>query len=381
MELTTFSIPAFRKASIQTRLEKLARKAAKNGNPDIKFEFGESKMCEINTEYGLREIEFIDIVVSGEAPLIAGWEFLSRVELLEGDENLVHQVPGASIITDKKYRTHSGYCDHCNSLRRRNDVFVLSDGTEQIAVGRQCLREFLGIDDPKSIVNRAQFFEELKNIENEEFEDFGSFGYKDIWAVLTLAAANIRLNGYVSKAKQSETGEPTTGDMVSFGLRGIPGYEVDVKDEDKAWAKKTVEYFRGQDTFGNDYMDNLRVLMKQDIIKKEHINLVASSVITAQRQLAPRPETKESNFVGDVKTRLKGIDMVFERVIYLGTGTFGPSFLHLMKDDNGNAFSWITGNKLELDSGSKIKVDATVKTHKIYNGVKQTVITRAKVTS
>lgn len=379
MELETFAIPTFRRASIEKRIEKLARKATKNGNPDIQVTFGDTFIRSVDTEYGKTNIEYINVTVTGEAPRIAGWDFLARIELLE-DENLIHSVPGSDTKLDQSFRQHDGYCDHCNSARRRNDVFVLSKGSEQIAVGRTCLREFLGIDDPKAIIARAQFFEDLRSARDEEdLQGFGSYGYENAWAVLTLAAANIRLNGYVSKAKQAETGEPTTGDVVSFGLRGVPGYEVEVKDEDKAWAQKTIEVFRSQHSFNNDYMNNLRVVLKQDIIKTQHINLAASAVVAAQRQLAPKVEVKESKFVGEVKTRLKGLELAIEKIIYLGSGPFGPSYLHLMKDQQGNIFSWVTSNKIEKAEGENVTLDATVKDHKLYNQTKQTVLTRAKV--
>lgn len=380
MELTSFSIPTFRKTDIAARLEKLARKAAKNGNPDITYSFGATATRVVDTEYGKRMIDYVEIIVSGEAPRIAGWDFLARVELL-GEENLIHRVPGVSKELEDRFRTHSGFCDHCNSARRRNDVFVLANDEKQIAVGRQCLREFLGIDDPKMIVARAQFFEDLKNMSDEDsLGSLGSWNYADLREVLVLAAANIRLNGYVSKAKQEQTGAPTTGQAVSWGLSGVPAYIVkEVTKEDRDWAEKTVNFFRRDTSFGNEYMDNIRVLMKQDIIKKDHIALISSAVITTQRELAPKTEVKESSFVGEVKGRLKDISLLLEKIIFLGSGSFGPTYLHLLKDANGNAFSWITGNKVQEAEGSTLTVDATVKEHKIYKGTKQTVLTRAKV--
>jgi hypothetical protein len=378
MELETFAIPTFRRANIEKRITKLARKAVKNGNPDISVSFGETFIREVDTEYGKAEVEFVSVTVTGEAPRIAGWDFLARIELL-GEENLVHSVPGSDIQLDQSFRHHDGYCDHCNSARRRNDVFVLSNGSEQIAVGRTCLREFLGIDDPKAIIARAQFFEELRNARDEDdLGSFGSFGYVYLKDVLELAAANIRLYGYISKAKQKETGNCTTGEAVMLSLRGVCGYELEPTETDKEWANKTIQFFRRQEFFGNDYMDNLRVILKQDIIKKEHVNLAASAVITAQRQLAPKAEIKESNFVGEVKGRLKGLELMIEKIIYLGFGSFGPSYLHLMKDDSGNVFSWITGNKIEKAEGETVRLDGSVKEHKLYNGIKQTVLTRAK---
>jgi hypothetical protein len=380
MELTTFSIPAFRQADIAKRIEKLARKAVKNGNPDITYSFGATVTREVDTEYGKRMIDFVEIIVSGEAPRIAGWDFLARVELL-GEENLVHRVPGVSKELEDRFRTYDGFCDHCNSARRRNDVFVLTNDEKQIAVGRQCLREFLGIDDPKMIVARAQFFEDLKDMSDEDdLDNLGSWNYVDLREVLVLAAANIRLKGYVSKAKQEQTGLPTTGQAVAWGLSGVPAYIVkEVTKEDRDWAEKTTNFFRRDTSFGNEYMDNIRVLMKQDIIKKDHIALISSAVITAQRELAPKAEVKESNFVGEVKGRLKDVSLLLEKIIYLGSGSFGPAYLHLLKDADGNAFSWITGNKVQKAEGTTLTVDATVKEHKVYKGTKQTVLTRAKV--
>lgn len=268
MELETFAIPTFRRANIEKRIAKLARKAAKNGNPDISVSFGETFIREVDTEYGKTDVEFVSVTVTGEAPRIAGWDFLARIELL-GNENLVHSVPGSDIQLDQSFRHHNGYCDHCNSARRRNDVFVLSNGSEQIAVGRTCLREFLGIDDPKAIISRAQFFEELRDARDEDdLGNFGSFGYVYLPEVLEYAAANIRLNGYVSKAKQQETGYMTTGDTVMLNIQKAIGFDkLEPNDTDKEWAEKTIQFFRGQEDFGNDYMDNLRVIMKQDIIK------------------------------------------------------------------------------------------------------------------
>lgn len=377
----TFSIPTFRKVDVEKRLEKLSRKAVKYGNADIKFFFGATRQQVRKTENGERTYEFIDIHVVGEAPRVAGWDFLARVELMSGGENLIHRVPGVDLGLDESFRTHNGHCDHCNTLRPRNDVYVLANGTEQIAVGRSCLRDFLGIDDPKSIVNRAQFFEELRSFEEEDMIGlFAKYGYFDLKEVLMFAAAFIRSKGYVSRAKQKETGYETTGQCVQYSIRAVPGYEIEITQEDRNWADKTVEFFRSADTFKNDYMNNLRVLMKQDIVKVDHVNLIASAVLAAQRELIPKSDdAKESNYVGEEKQRLKGLDLLLEKIIFLGPNTWGPSFLHLFKDENGNVFSWITSSKLEVAEGTLVKLDASVKQHKSYNGVKQTVLTRTKV--
>jgi hypothetical protein len=383
MELSTFSIPTFRKADIQKRLEKLARKAQKYGNGDITFTFGETHIETVDTGYDSKKIEYIDITVHGNAPHISGYQLLARIELLDDAENLIHQVPGTGIELPEHYRTHSGHCDHCNTARRRNDVYVLTNSDEHIAVGRSCLRDFLGIDDPKSIVNRAQFFEELRNIQDEDYmETFSSRGYYDLKTVLTVAAGYIRKNGYISRQKQQETGCETTGQLVIMNLSNAPGYTITTINDDP-WVTNAIEFFRSSNDFDNNYMNNLRVLLSQDIIQEKHIGLVSSSITAAQREITrrntPKKEILESNFVGEVKQRLRGLEVILEKIIFLGDGQWGSSYLHLMKDASGNAFSWITGNPLDIVEGISVTLDASIKGHKVYNGTKQTILTRAKL--
>lgn len=379
MLITTFSIPSYRQQSVSARLNKLIKKAVKYGNPDIGYSFGASRIEEVATDSGLCKVEYIDINVYGEAPKIGDWQLLARVEMTNLSENLIHAVPGSEVQLDGSYRTHNGHCDHCNTNRPRNDVYVLTDGDTQIAVGRTCLRDFLGIDDPKAIVNRAQFFEEIRSFEDDDQLDFIGAGFFLLNEILSVSAASIRKEGYVSRARANETGGETTGEFVKGNLCGYSGYNIEVLHEDRAWAEKTIEFFRSADQFDNDYMNNLRVLMETDIVEGKHIALIASAVITVQRALAPKQETKESNFVGDVKQRLKGLTLILDRIIYLGGGYYGSSYLHLFKDSDGNAFSWVTGNKLMIVEGTTITVDATVKQHKEYKGTKQTVLTRAKM--
>lgn len=379
MELVNFAIPSFKRETLEKRIAKLAKKAVKYGNGDITIKFGKEFVAKYtNSEGETFSYNAVEVSVEGDAPKIDGHEFLARVEIMNG-ENLIHSVPGSSVKPSPEYRHHTGYCDHCNTDRYRKDVFILEKNGEQIAVGRSCLRDYLGIDDPKGIVYRAQFFEELKDISDEDIFS-GGISFYSLKDVLSSSAAYIRKYGYVSKAKQQETGESTTGECVKNFLNGYPGYKIDIEETDHVWAEKTTEFFRESNDFDSDYMQNLKVLLSQDIVNPIHINIVASAVISAQRALSTKEETKTSNFVGSVKERLKGLELTITKIIYLGTGMYGPNFLHSFKDVNGNIFTWFTGTKLENAEGETIVVDATVKEHKLYNGSNQTVLTRLKQT-
>jgi hypothetical protein len=382
--MPSFQVPSFRAESLKERLNKLVKKAVKYGNTDISYSVSAPYMMTVKNFEGEKvDVEYVTFQVTGDAPKIAGWELLARIELID-DENLVHVIPNSGFEIDSRFRTHGNECEHCKTIRRRNDVYVFANAEKQIAVGRTCLRDFMGIDDPKMIVERAQFFEDMKKtFDEEEGFSFGSFGYYTLKSVLTVAAAQIRKNGFRSKAVSLEQGVLSTADATKLQMMDDPKVSVEIEAEDVIWGEKTIEFFRATSSFGNEYMDNVRVVMKQDIVKNDHIALVVSAVSTVQREFAKAKANKESaaqsDFVGQVKERIKGLELILEKVIFLGYGSFGANYLHLMKDECGNVFSWITGNKMGVDEGSNIKIDASVKEHKVYNGVKQTVLTRAKV--
>lgn len=64
---------------------------------------------------------------------------------------------------------------------------------------------------------------------------------------------------------------------------------------------------------------------------------------------------------------------------YGGYWSNNVTFLHTFKDENGNVFTWKTGNCIEADYGDKLVVKGTIKDHNEYKGIKQTVLTRCKI--
>ena len=63
-----------------------------------------------------------------EASIIAeqgDWRFVATLE--HGpDGNLIHNYigKGRDLTIPAKYRNSESYCDHCNTVRRRNDTFI-----------------------------------------------------------------------------------------------------------------------------------------------------------------------------------------------------------------------------------------------------------------
>ena len=54
---------------------------------------------------------------------------------------------------------------------------------------------------------------------------------------------------------------------------------------------------------------------------------------------------------------------------------YGNSNMHVMEDRDGNVFIWTTASK-NWPEGSKKLIRGTVKSHRLYRGVKQTILIR-----
>lgn len=84
-------------------------------------------------------------------------------------------------------------------------------------------------------------------------------------------------------------------------------------------------------------------------------------------------EEGTSEFVGAVNERLE-IQITVVRAIELDND-YGHSTMHIMEDDCGNQYVWTTAAKTWAE-GSVKTIRGTVKDHRTYKNVKQTVLTR-----
>lgn len=114
------------------------------------------------------------------------------------------------------------------------------------------------------------------------------------------------------------------------------------------------------------------------------------------RQAELEAKKKISQFVGKVGERLNLTltyihTASFDVKSFSGYGT-DRMHIHILKDAEGNTFTWKTGHGLGMDvskneyitwksaeEGQTVVLKGTVKEHNEYNGEKQTVLTRCKV--
>ena len=88
-------------------------------------------------------------------------------------------------------------------------------------------------------------------------------------------------------------------------------------------------------------------------------------------------EESNSQWIGAVGDRLE-VEVLVVKAVELPDGYYGPSTMHIMEDADGNQYVWTTGSR-KLEQGENYKLRGSVKEHKSYKRVKQTVLTRCRV--
>lgn len=82
------------------------------------------------------------------------------------------------------------------------------------------------------------------------------------------------------------------------------------------------------------------------------------------------------NFVGEIGERTK-FNLTIKKVIPV-ENRYGISSMHIMKDENDNTFIWTTASKT-LEVGKEYNMKGTIKDHREYRGIKQTILSRCTI--
>lgn len=116
-------------------------------------------------------------------------------------------------------------------------------------------------------------------------------------------------------------------------------------------------------------------LLWAKVAKDDNTLLPDSAVLAAVNELIYPPST--SQFVGKEGERIERT-LAVKRVIPLESN-YSPSTMHIMIDEEGNEFVWITSARI-LEQGMIYNVRGTIKAHKVYQNTRQSYLTRCYVT-
>lgn len=383
-----YTIPLCNVELVAEKIAMLNKRATKLGLEPIRLEKVGEKEVEVEDEFGLSyKRKYFEFTVQGERPKLNGWQLIAVVEPLESGENLLKVVPGCDVPV--KFREINTTCEHCNTNRRRKQVFLVKhdDGTIR-RVGRNCLQDFLGGQSPESIVAAAELLIEAASIPSEDYDYDGPHGRKHVDVVHFVAVARIvsRRFGWVSRAN-AQPGQSSTADIASLicmsGLGAarqlIEEFGLQAEQVDVEYAEQAVEWGKTQKEEGNFYY-NLGVACRLGYVRNDTTGLVAALVSVYNRHLEKqRTPTVTGVHVGTVGIRENFVVRIVGVAPTEG-GMYGPSYRVNMLDQANNQLVWWASNdpngSEDFPQNEPIEITATVKKHDEFRGVKKTVLTR-----
>lgn len=409
--MPTFMIPANNIAALKSKLDKMCAKASKIGADPISYKVGElvSKYVvqdKLSGSFAMHDtcvsddckmISFHPVEVSGQAPTVNGWTFVATIQHFKGEDGQPMNILKVHKDFETKLPTHfrtadSSNCDHCHKkIMNRKDTYVVrhENGEDWKQVGKTCLSDFLGGKSPAAIAASLDIVLALEStcseytLDSDGFSGFsaGDYGWP-IRAFLASTVASISKNGWVSRSKARENDSIATADRV-LGSKDIKWTDVDASKADAA-----LEYIRDtlsmrNDLYSdlNDYEHNLLVACTQSVVTKKTAGIVASAIVFHDRILsdAAKAADSKSEHFGTIGARENFY------LTYLGntpgSGNYGPYWLCRFSTKRGCEATWFATSAPDMEVGKEYLINATIKGHSTFKGIKQTALSRVKVYS
>lgn len=353
-------------------------------------------------------IELLDLELTAERPVLAGWVFLAVVEPLNGG-NLIRQVPGANVGEGELVPWRQGQisCDHCGTIRKRTETFIVrADGSDPTIaegtyrqVGRNCLEPFLGGKSAATIIAQLTWGDIVRAAGDDGDGGWGGGTVAEVFdpkVLLAQTAAVIRLDGWVSRGQaRANDGVSATADKVLYLLtppfsdpKGVWRRERErcaPTPQDLTYGTEALQWAQGV-AASTDYERNLSLVARQEHVKRSHVGILASAMSAYFRVLGQEVERRRiatvatvhpSTHVGEIGQRLD-LKLEVQRVTTKDTD-YGALHIISMRDQANNLVVWMTGSTTATP-GDRLHVRGTVKKHNEYNGEQQTVLTRCRAT-
>lgn len=379
--MNTYIIPTFKLDNLQKQINHI-----KNKGVDVTFNISSPYKKKVSP---LSYIEVVDVGVEGKYK-INGWEFVATVEHTDHG-NIIRRAPGMEDVQiPEKYKTIGQECEHCHIIRDRKDTYLVynEDTKEFKQVGRTCLKNYTNGLDAETCTQLSSLEAYLNSDNTDNFDNSeedriakGSgkrFDYLKADDFKKLAYSEVKKNGYMGGENNDSSANRTIASLFKEEDADdlIPATDKDI-EEINTWVESKVD-----SPTNNEYMSNAIIAWKKEYLESRDLNLIASLISVYLRDkmyIKQRQENTTSEYVGNTGDKII-VDINTQRVLYTKSGSqyaynAPDTYVYEIKDAKGNIYVWSTYLELE---GVK-QIIATVKDHKEYKGVKQTILTRGKI--
>ena len=387
METTTFktvTVSGRGMRALSAKVADLNKRAVKLGLAEINVDVTkEVEFVPCYTKgFGVSETLYT-VAISGVEPCVNGWRFVGKIEFSELG-NIVKTVGDQEV--DSRYRTIGPVCEHCNSVRRRKDTFILRKDGEDKVVGRNCLADFIRDGDAGTlgafaeIADRIHEFGGESDYDDDEYNGGGCGGGPVVktLAYLTMTSCIIRKFGWTSKtaARDSEFKVATTEYLSRcyFGRKTadfIEAHELYPTDKDLLRAAAALEWARGKVGDRSEYLHNIGTMAGSEWLVWKYDGYVASIIAAyakdQDQEIERRKAKAERTFIGEVGKRIRKVTGTVVRLRFT-EGYYGSKTIVTIEvpvGDKRAVLTWFaSGDKDgDLTEGETITFDATVKKH------------------
>lgn len=355
--------------------------------------------------------KYIEVEVEGEAKY-EGWRFVATLD--HHAEGNVIRAYDTELTIPEKYKTCGPTCEHCNKIRSRKDTYLIynEDNQEFKQVGKSCLREFTNGLSAEDIAYFCSIYEAMEGFGSYSGPSFNRYIEVEIilryafecykhWGYQKSSNSYVEENGYLPAGYRptssrvtdyyfinsvpSKVRESFRKEMDEVGFDVNSSYAVDTTAAALEWIRNI-----GDDELrGNEYLRNLHIICSDTYTDWRSLGILVSLTTAYARHLGKiaeyqkreserKAEVLASAYVGEVGNRLEVAATSFS-CISAWDNMYGTTFLYKFTDADNHTFIWYASKAVD-DEDLVATVKGTVKDHSEFNGIKQTVLTRCKVT-
>jgi hypothetical protein len=386
MEKASFvlTVPVSNISNFNSKINMLNKKAAKLGLDAIvvtKISKPYSHKVVVKSPISDYDIwtDVVDYKIEGSIPHISGWAIVGVIDYVDG-VNIVKSMEGIPEL----FRTREPFCDHCHTKRVKLNTVVIKniDTGEYMQVGKTCLKDFVNTETKDALSYNASFV----SLKEEETEDFinekGKFELKaGVIDVLTVASAMIKKFGYVSVSNEDYSiGRVATKQMVIEYFFGKEKRDfLDIDPSDSELAQKVVEFINTSSS-KSEFIYNTQEIIKLGTVAPKYFGYVVGAIAFYHKAVVTETESvKRVNeyYPSPVSSKIK-VDVTVKNITVLDS-YYGTSWLCSFVDAEGRSIVAFCSRPISAEIGSSKQVSGTIKKFQEYNGTKQTVLTRIKL--
>ena len=354
-----FRVPCDALADLRQRIEALDRRAGRLGVAPIRL-----------LDTGEREFDrHAFVVLHGAAPVLAGWTLEAIVEH-HGERGTVRAVGELGEHLDRE-AFQSARCEHCGVRRRRSTTFVVVhvESGELRQVGSNCVRDFLGGNDPERACRQAEYLARAR-AELKGAEVAARPPEPALEAFAMHASHVVRAHGFISREQARCGSGPTSADLALRSLQATPNAP-DAADRALAggalrWAQALPMLKPNLSPFEADAL----AVINSGAVKTRRDRGLICALIAAYRQRRAR-----SHHLAQPGDRLQTVVLV-EQVKPVPSSRHGTVHRCELIDADVNRLAWWQTRRVPLHAGEVVRLAARVERHSRFGTSAVTVVSR-----